>query len=130
MNDVERLVRRLFPNDFTDRERAIFEAGIALGSIAHTLAGIPISSSKNLQERLCRALSSCFLLQPYRKRVGIRLRGVKRAKKHEYDYETLSPDKLDIIVETQYGDTIVRARMRYIEKLEYPVMYVEQVKNR
>ena len=75
-------------------------------------------------------MSSCFLLQPYRKRVGIRLRGVKRAKKHEYDYETLSPDKLDIIVETQYGDTIVRARMRYIEKLEYPVMYVEQVKNR
>ncbi|MDJ0269649.1 MAG: dihydroneopterin aldolase family protein [Aigarchaeota archaeon] len=130
MNDVERLVRRLFPNDFTDRERAIFEAGIALGSIAHTLAGIPISRSRNLQEQFCRALSGCFLLQPYRKRVKIRFRGVKKAKRHEYDYETVSPDKLDIIVETQYGDTIVRARMRYIERLAYPVMYVEKVKDR
>jgi hypothetical protein len=41
MGKVEDIARRYFPKDFTDRERAIFEAGIALGALTHSAVGLP-----------------------------------------------------------------------------------------
>jgi len=131
MRDVpwwEKEARRLFPKDFTDAERAVFEAGIALGSVAHALAGLPAIGTRDIEKTMSAAISKCFSLQPYRKKVRVRLRLPRRSKRHEYDYEVLTPEKLDVEVITSYGKACAKARMRYNKKLRYPLMYVEKVK--
>jgi len=126
----EESVRRLFPKDFRDQDRAIFEAGIALGSIAHALAGLPILAGRNVARSLSLAASRSFALQPYRKKVVIKMLAGRKRKKHQYDYEVLTPNKMDVQVVTAYGKATVTARMRYHRRLRYPIMYVERLGRR
>lgn len=127
VSDKERLVRRIFPENFTDRERAIFEAGVAMGSILHTMAGIPFAYKPNLKRSLEKAMEKVFLLQPHRRKVRIRLRRGRRHR-HPYDYQTLSPEDIEATVVTAYGGYSVEARVRYIPELRYPLAYISKIK--
>lgn len=120
-------MRSVFPKDFTDRERAIFEAGVAMGSILHALAGIPFASKPSLKSILERAMARAFLLQPHRRKVVIRLHS-RRRHRHPYDYQTLTPEDIEARVVTDYGRYSVEARVRYIPELRYPLAYVSKIR--
>jgi len=123
--EKEKIVKGFFPKGFTDRERAVFEAGIALGAIAHAVAGLPITreTAKDVEQ----ALEKSFALQPYREKVRIRIRPRRGRKKSEYDYDSLSPEIMDVRVIVRYGGARVFARMRYVKDIDYPLMYIERI---
>lgn len=123
LKDVESFVRKFFPADFSDRERAVFEAGIALGAIVHSVTGFPIAA--DVKGFIEKAVEKSFMLQPYRNRIKLRVTGFSR-KGGLYSYGTLTPENLNVLVEVCYGKAVVEARMRYVKKLRYPLMYVSK----
>lgn len=117
---------RLFAR-LSDREHAVFEAGIALAAILHQLVGMPVEVSE--LGRVEESLSKAFSAQPFRKNVRIKVReeGLQRGKTEPYSYGVIVPEALDVVVEVEYGEARARARLRWVEELGYPLMYVEEV---
>ena len=124
---MEDIARRYFPKDFTDRERAIFEAGIALGALTHSAVGLPAVST--VAPYIEKALAESFMLQPYRREVKVRLRRIPR-RPRLYRYGTVSPENIEAEVVVEYGSARVRARMGYVKELKYPLMYVVEATGR
>jgi len=127
MGKVEEIARRYFPENFTDRERAIFEAGIALGALTHSAVGLPAVST--VAPYIEKALAKSFMLQPYRRDVKVRLRRIPR-RPRLYRYGTVSPENVEAEVVVEYGSARVRARMGYVKELKYPLMYVVEATGR
>ncbi|MHB1492538.1 MAG: dihydroneopterin aldolase family protein [Thermoplasmataceae archaeon] len=108
----------------SDRERAIFEAGIKLGTIYHQYVGAPVSLS-NLQS-LEEAIRQSVLVQPFVDEASVRINpdNINRHK-GTYKYITLTGDMLDVSLSIRYKGSKVKARLRYIREMDYPLMYLE-----
>ncbi len=114
--------------ELSDREHAIFEAGIALGAIAHQLSGLPVRADEKLLRELSKVLEESFRLQPFRSYVRIRINPERlRGQVSRYGYGLITPECLDVEVEVRYGDSRAVGRMKYIEELGYPLMFIESV---
>lgn len=110
----------------TIRERAVFEAGIKLAAIYHQFIGAPVSASN--AESLERAIEMGVMVQPFVESVSVRIRRESlRQKRNEYDYQSLTGEMLDATVTIKVEDVRVIGRMRYIEEIKYPLMYVERI---
>ncbi|MCL4323025.1 MAG: dihydroneopterin aldolase family protein [Candidatus Thermoplasmatota archaeon] len=109
----------------TDRERAVFEAGIKLGSIYHQYIGIPMNLT-NI-EAIETAIRQSVMVQPFVEKADVRINKsmVKKTTGH-YKYETLKGEMLDVSLTVKYKSEEVRVRMRYVEKLDYPLMTIEE----
>ena len=110
----------------TLRERAVFEAGIKLGTIYHQFVGTPLSATN--VDSLERAMEDGVRVQPFVEDVRIRIdRSAMRRKKDAYDYQTLTGNMLEVKLCIRIEGTRVRAEMRYIPELHYPLMFVKEV---
>jgi hypothetical protein len=99
MGKVEDIARRYFPKDFTDRERAIFEAGIALGALTHSAVGLPAAST--VAPYIEKALAKSFMLQPYRREVKVRLRRIpRRPRLYRYGLCRLKTSRRRLLLNT------------------------------
>lgn len=110
----------------TDRDRALFEAGIKLGSIFHQFIGVPLTlaTARDLE----RTIERLTLAQPCVKRVRVRIdRSALRRETGPYGYASLSEEMLDALVETEYEGYVARCRLEYIKELGYTLMFVENV---
>jgi len=107
----------------TNRERAIFEAGIKLGTIYHQYVGVPINLS-NL-ESLENAIKDSVMVQPFVESASVKI-DPEMVKKRQgvYKYITLSGEMLTVSVVIKYKDESVEARLNYIEEMDYPLMYL------
>jgi hypothetical protein len=122
--------RKYFDKSISDRERAIFEVGVALGSIYHQFTGTPICKDDELLLTLSRAIEKSMSIQPYREKVEVKIVFEEdKVKKHEYDYTTLKGSNLDVKVIVRYGNARVIGRLRYIKEMDYNLMYVEKIEN-
>jgi hypothetical protein len=107
-------------------ERAVFEAGIKLGTIYHQFVGTPLCAAN--VDILERAIEDGVRVQPFVKDVKVRIdRSVLRKKRDEFDYQTLSGNMLDVSLTIEIESVRVVAEMRYVEELRYPLMYVREV---
>ncbi len=110
----------------TDAERAVFEAGIKLGTIYHQFVGAPVSS--NNVEVLEKSIEEGAKVQPFVKDAVVRIdRSKLREKSTEYDYLTLTGDMLDVKLTMKYKDVEVICEMKHIKEMDYPLMYVKDV---
>jgi len=111
----------------TDRERAAFEAGIKLGSIYHQFVGAPINKSNlNIFER---AIEDGVRIQPFVEEVKIKIESDDlRNKRHQYDYVSLTGNMLNVNIRIKYNETIAQAKIKYIEELKYPLMFITSLK--
>ncbi len=127
--NVGKVERRFFDPTMSDRERAIFEAGIALGSICHQFVGIPVAADEKLIKSIEDTIEKSAAIQPYRTLVEakIKRRGLRR-KRNPYDYGSLREEQLELVVQTKFGRAEVTARMKYVPELRYPLMYVEKTR--
>jgi hypothetical protein len=126
--DIGRIEKKYFHRSVTPRERAIFEAGIALGALTHQFTGTPISTDEKTVRSLEDAISRVGRLQPYRFNVEAKInRTMLRGKEHPYDYGALSENQLELSVETRFKGARARARMHFLPELQYPLMYLEDV---
>lgn len=120
----EELAARYF--NCSERERAVFEAGIKLGTIYHQFVGTPVASTN--VEILEKAIEDGVRVQPFVKDVKVRIsREALRRKKDEFDYQTLTGNMLMVELTIAVGGTTVIAAMDYKEDLRYPLMYVRSI---
>lgn len=122
-------VLKYFTN-LSDREYAIFEAGISLGAIFHQLVGMPVNIEK--LEELERALSDTFSIQPFRKKTEIKIDAekIKKGLAQPYNYGVITPESLRVKVIIEYGDVTVSARLEWVDEIGFPLMYVQEATQR
>ena len=111
----------------SDKERAIFEAGVKLGSIYHQYTGIPINDSN--VEFLERAIEKAVSAQPFvtKVKVSIDRRKVGRSRP-AYKYKTLLGDMMDVKINIKYGKALVEGRMAWVSSMKYPLMRFKVLK--
>ncbi|ADV65128.1 dihydroneopterin aldolase family protein [Desulfurococcus mucosus] len=118
---------KYFTGKATERDRAVFEAGIALGMIAHQFTGIPVRRREDL-ELLRRVIENAVKAQPFKEdaRVEIKM-DLQGEGGNPYDYTTLKTRHIDATVVVRYGGTRVTARLRYIPELDFNLAYIEDI---
>jgi len=123
--------KKYFHPSITDRERAIFEAGIALGALYHQFVGLPIAKREEVLRAVKEAIEKAMSLQPFREKVELRfdVGHIRGGGLGPYDYSSLKGDAIDAMVVVKYGSARVKARMRFVEELGFNLMYVEDVED-
>ena len=112
----------------TASERAAFEAGIKMGTIYHQFVGTPLSLDN--VEYLEKAIEESIKVQPFVKSVKVRIDRSRITKNRGfYKYLTLHGDMLDIDLEVQYEDKIAVCKLEYIKEMDYPLMYIKEIRS-
>lgn len=103
----------------TDRDRAIFEAGIKLGALYHQWVGTPVSrkSAAGIES----AIEQAVILQPYVEVITVRL-DRDLMTENMFGYSELSGLMFDVEIVTRVGFTYCRARLALQEG--YPLMQI------
>ena len=110
----------------SDSERATFEAGVKLGTIYHQFVGVPLSAEN--VETLERAIEAGSKVQPFVESVKVKIdRSKLKKKRGQYDYISLTGDMLDVTLSVKYKSARVRASMRLVKEMNYPLMFIESV---
>lgn len=113
-------------SNITTRERAIFEGAISMGALFHQFVGTPIN--KNSKESLEKAMEESLKLQPAIENVEVEIRFDKLEESMtEFDYTSLTGDMLDVKIYTKVDNVKATIRIEFIEELNYPLMYVEDI---
>ncbi len=119
--------------EISDRDKALFEAGIKLGALYHQFIGTPVSTetAKELETAIEKSVS----LQPWVRAVKVKIDREKVRKcenGNKFKYCELSGEMLDVEVVVRYEEVEVHARGKYDEEMDYPLMRVEKIllKNR
>jgi hypothetical protein len=110
----------------SDAERATFEAGIKLGTIYHQFVGVPLRREN--VNTLERAIEAGSKVQPFVEDVKVKIdRSRLKNKRGKYDYVSLTGEMLNVKLTVRYKDVRVKASMRLIKDINYPLMFVESV---
>jgi hypothetical protein len=110
----------------TDTERAAFEAGIKLGTIYHQFVGVPLSTGT--VQTLEGAIEAGSRVQPFVEDIKVTIDRSKLRDKHgQYDYVALTGDMLNVSLVIKYKKTRVRASMKFLKEMNYPLMYIEKI---
>ncbi|MFX1280920.1 MAG: dihydroneopterin aldolase family protein [Promethearchaeota archaeon] len=119
-----------FSPDLSLRERACFETGIKLGALYHILSGIPISSNEKIIDAIERGFEAAISCQPYVKSVRIILDRDKivGTKFTEFDYDEITGKIIRAELILKYENIEVNAKIDYIEEMQYPLMYIEKIR--
>ena len=115
-------VNEKYFSNITSRERAIFEGGISMGALFHQFVGTPVNTKT--KEGLERTIEESFKLQPAIEKVEVK---INLNDNTGFDYISLSGDMLDIRIHTVVDDVKAIIRIEYIEELNYPLMYIEEI---
>lgn len=124
MNDREQKAADMFK--CTVRERALFEAGIKMGTIYHQFVGVPVDASS--VDILEKSIEKGVLVQPYVEDVKVSIdRSPFKTKNDEYSYVSLTGNMLDVKLIIRIDNVKVTAEMRFNKNLNYPLMYISDV---
>ena len=121
-----------FSSDLSERERACFETGIKLGALYHILCGIPIQKDEKILNSIERGIESAISCQPYVKSVKIFLDRdrISGKKESEFDYDEISGKIIQAEVNIEYESIIVVAKVKWVEELDYPLMFIEKIQEK
>ena len=113
-------------SNISNRERAIFEGAISMGALFHQFVGTPFNKT-NIAS-LEKAMEESFALQPCIEKVevSIDLDRLDNAMT-EFEYTSLSGDLLDVKIYSKVDDVLAVIRIKFIEELNYPLMFVEEI---
>ena len=105
----------------SDREQAIFEAGIKLGALYHQWVGTPISQESAASVE--SAIEKAVILQPFVEEITVRL-DRSLMKKNVFGYSELSGLMFDAEIVTRVGFAYCRAVLS--PKDGYPLMKIAE----
>ena len=103
----------------TDRDRAIFEAGIKLGALYHQWVGTPVSpkSAASVES----AIEQAVILQPFVEEITVMLDRILM-EKNVFGYSELSGLMFNVEIVTRVGFIYCRARL--CPEGGYPLMQI------
>ena len=111
-------------SNLTDRERAIFEGGISMGSLFHQFVGTPVSL--DTVGSLEVAIRESIMLQPAIIDVSVKLdKQLIEKSSGAMGYTSLSGEMLNVKLTTQINQKVITTCISYDENLHYPMMYIE-----
>jgi dihydroneopterin aldolase len=103
----------------SDREQAVFEAGIKLGALYHQWVGTPIS--RESAESIEAAIEKAVILQPFVEEISVRL-DRSLMTENRFGYSELSGLMFHVEIVTRVGFTYCHARL--VPDKGYPFMQV------
>jgi hypothetical protein len=110
----------------TIRDRAIFEAGIKLGTVYHQFVGVPIN--KNNIEVLEKAIEESIKVQPFVETVSVKIDSeVLKKSAGLYKYLTLTGNMIHVELIIRYQNIRVFCKLNYVKEMDYPLMYISDV---
>ena len=119
-------VDKKYFSNITTRERAIFEGAISMGALFHQFVGTPVN--KNTKDSLETSMEESLKLQPAIEDVKVNIRFDKLEESMtEFEYTSLTGDMLDVKIYTKVENITAIIRIEFIEELNYPLMYVEDI---
>ncbi|MDW7732038.1 MAG: dihydroneopterin aldolase family protein [Methanolobus sp.] len=111
----------------TDRDNALFEAGIKLGALYHQFTGSPV----NLRtvESLETAIQESISVQPFVKKISVSIdREIIRSKLNgEFRYCELEGRMLDVRITIGYKSILADVSLAFDRELDYPLMKIDKV---
>lgn len=117
-----------YTNDnITDRDNALFEAGIKLGALFHQFTGSPVNlkTAGSLEIAIQESIS----VQPYVEDISVKIdREMLKGKLNdEFGYFEIQGPMLKVKITVKYGSTRVKVGMEYDPELDYPLMKIEGI---
>ncbi len=111
----------------TDRDNALFEAGIKLGALYHQFTGSPVNL--DTVSSLEQAIQESISVQPYVKEIFVKIdRDMLKSKlSSEFGYSELQGPMLKVRITVKYGSVKVIVGMEYNPELNYPLMKIEEI---
>lgn len=111
----------------TDRDNALFEAGIKLGALYHQFTGSPVNLDTVSSLEL--AIQESISVQPYVKEISVKIdRDMLKSKLNsEFGYSELQGPMLRVKITVKYGSARVKVGMEYNPELNYPLMKIEKI---
>ena len=121
-------VDKKYFSNITSRERAIFEGAISMGALFHQFVGTPVN--ENTKKSLEISMEESLKLQPAIDDIEVKIRFDKLEESMtEFDYTSLTGDMLDVKIHTKVNNVKATIRIEFIEELNYPLMYVENIED-
>jgi len=119
-------------DNITDRDNALFEAGIKLGALYHQFTGSPVNL--NTAESLEKAIQESISVQPYVEDISVKIdREMLKGKLNgEFGYTELQGPMLKVKITVKYDSVRVNVGMEFDPELNYPLMKIagiEEVKS-
>lgn len=116
-------------NSITERDNALFEAGIKLGALYHQFSGSPVNM--RTIDSLEKAISDSISVQPYVESIEVSIdrEMVSSRLNSEFGYCELEGRMLNVTLYMKYKDTMVKASLKYDKHLDYPLMKIEEISN-
>ncbi|MCQ1537093.1 hypothetical protein FTO70_15715 [Methanosarcina sp. KYL-1] len=111
----------------TDRDNALFEAGIKLGALYHQFTGSPLNMKT--ASSLEKAIQESISVQPYVEDISVQIdREMLKSKLNsEFGYSELQGPMLKIKITVKYSTARVKVGMAYDPELNYPLMKIEEI---
>ncbi|AKB53120.1 Dihydroneopterin aldolase [Methanosarcina barkeri 227] len=111
----------------TDRDNAIFEAGIKLGALYHQFTGSPVNL--NTVSSLEQAIQKSISVQPYVEEISVKIdRDMLKSKLNdEFGYSELQGPMLKVKITVRYGPSRIKVGMEYDPELNYPLMKILEI---
>lgn len=123
---MEDPAEKYFTQKATPRDRAVFEAGIAIGTAVHQFVGTPMKTPEDAR-LLSEIIKRALLAQPCRESVEVHILFEQSQRPPPYNYTTLKSKSLDLRIVVNYKGVRVVARLRYIPELGYTLGYIEDI---
>jgi hypothetical protein len=111
----------------TDRDNALFEAGIKLGALYHQFTGSPVNlyTVSSLEQAIQESIS----VQPYVEEISVKIdRDMLKSKLNsEFGYTELQGPMLDVKITVKLSSVKVKVGMKYNPELNYPLMKIDEI---
>jgi hypothetical protein len=97
-----------------------------MGTIYHQFVGVPLRS--DTVRTLEKAIEAGCIVQPFVEDVKVKIdRSRLRKKRGQYDYVSLTGDMLNVKMVVRYRKARVRASMKFLKEMNYPLMFIEEI---
>ncbi|MGP8321801.1 MAG: dihydroneopterin aldolase family protein [Methanosarcinaceae archaeon] len=115
MNDISTI---------TDRDNALFEAGIKLGALYHQFTGSPVNlkTVKSLEHAIEQSIS----VQPFVEDITVSINRdmILLNMNNKFGYCELEGRMLDVRIIVRYGLRSVQVALLFDEEMQYPLMRI------
>ena len=113
--------------EITDRDQALFEAGIKLGSLYHQFTGMPLSISGITAAE--NAIEKSIAAQPFVEEIKVIIdeKRVSAALNNKFQYTELKGEMLDVKVVIRCRFSRVFVSLKFNDELSYPLMKIDKI---
>ncbi|MCL2142436.1 MAG: dihydroneopterin aldolase family protein [Methanimicrococcus sp.] len=113
----------------SDRDQALFEAGIKLGALYHQFIGTPLTLEGI--PALEKTIEESIGAQPFTEQIQVRINPalVKKELNDVFQYTELKGSMLFVTLRVRYNTATVTAILEYDERLNYPLMRIHDIQN-